>query len=356
MLASASWRASKRMPAFSGAWAITNAISARKTIPPANPRASASASCAAKLRPCASAMPRSIWPVWTSNPSATGTGICAARSASSSQEQPIFCSSTIPMSFPWPPGRVIICCLRDTLMAGRSRWRFWIDPSTPRGSSRPTFTASIAKETPLPMSPAVLAPSASPLASEPRQRSSCCGSERLNPTSPVRYLIISALHATLEALTAALAQSAGGYDRTLCCGDLVGYGADPNPVCDWVRLNCAVVVRGNHDRGCTGQDDLEWFIPVARQAAIWTQQALSPENAEYILGLPQGPVTVEAFQIFHGSPYDEDEYVVAACEANQAFAYLETRVAFFGPPHMQGGFIWTQSGGEPTPPPPAHGD
>ena len=172
----------------------------------------------------------------------------------------------------------------------------------------------------------------------------------------MRYLIISDLHANLEALTAVLAQSAGGYDRALCCGDLVGYGADPNPVCDWVRLNCAVVVRGNHDRGSTGQDDLEWFNPVARQAATWTQQTLSPENAEYILALPQGPVTVETFQIFHGSPYDEDEYVVVADEANQAFDYLETRVAFFGHTHMQGGFIWNQSRVETILRPPARGE
>jgi predicted phosphodiesterase len=159
----------------------------------------------------------------------------------------------------------------------------------------------------------------------------------------VRYLIISDLHANLEALQAVLAQSAGGYDRALCCGDLVGYGGDPNPVCDWVRQHCDVVVRGNHDRASTGQEDLEWFNPVARDAALWTQQALSPENTGYILGLPRGPVTIENFQLFHGSPFDEDEYVTAAGEANQAFGYLETRVAFFGHTHLQGGFIWNQS-------------
>ena len=159
----------------------------------------------------------------------------------------------------------------------------------------------------------------------------------------MRYLIVSDLHANLEALHAVLAQSAGGYDRALCCGDLVGYGADPNPVCDWVRLNCAVAVRGNHDRASTGQDDLEWFNPVARNAAMWTLQALTPENAAFIVGLPRGPVTVETFQVFHGSPYDEDEYVIAADEAGQAFSYLETRVAFFGHTHVQGGFIWNQS-------------
>ena len=172
----------------------------------------------------------------------------------------------------------------------------------------------------------------------------------------MRHLIVSDLHANLEALHAVLAQSAGGYDRALCCGDLVGYGADPNPVCDWVRLNCAVVVRGNHDRASTGQDDLEWFNPVARNAAIWTLQALSPENAAFIVGLPRGPLTVGAFQVFHGSPYDEDEYVIAAGEANQAFSYLETRVAFFGHTHVQGGFIWNQSRVETILRPPARGD
>ncbi len=172
----------------------------------------------------------------------------------------------------------------------------------------------------------------------------------------MRYLIVSDLHANLEALRAVLAQSAGGYDRAICCGDLVGYGADPNPVCDWVRLNAAVVVRGNHDRASTGQDDLEWFNPVARNAAMWTLQTLSRENTGYILGLPRGPLSVDTFQVFHGSPYDEDEYVIAAGEAGQAFSYLETRVAFFGHTHVQGGFIWNQSRVETILRTPAHTD
>ncbi len=159
----------------------------------------------------------------------------------------------------------------------------------------------------------------------------------------MRYLIISDLHANLEALDAVLADSTGHYDQAVCCGDLVGYGADPNPVCDWVRHNCPLVVRGNHDRASTGMDDLEWCNPVARAAAVWTLKTLSAENGEYIRALPRGPVTMESFQIFHGSPYDEDEYMIAASEAGQAFGYMESRVAFFGHTHVQGGFIWNQS-------------
>ena len=155
----------------------------------------------------------------------------------------------------------------------------------------------------------------------------------------MRYLIVSDLHANLEALEAVVREAEGQYDRVLCCGDLVGYGADPNAVVEWVRANCTVVVRGNHDRACTGQEDLEWFNPVARAAAVWTQQALSAENAQYTADLPQGPILIDGLQVVHGSPFDEDEYVLAADEAGQAFGYLESRLAFFGHTHVPMAFI-----------------
>jgi predicted phosphodiesterase len=159
----------------------------------------------------------------------------------------------------------------------------------------------------------------------------------------VRYLILSDLHANWEALQAVTREAAGEYDKAICCGDLVGYAADPNLVVEWVRAHCAVVVRGNHDRACTGLDDLEWFNPVARAAAIWTQGTLTPENADYTRALPKGPILEDGFQMVHGSPFDEDEYVLGADEALQSFGYLECRLAFFGHTHVQGGFIWNRS-------------
>jgi len=165
----------------------------------------------------------------------------------------------------------------------------------------------------------------------------------------VRYLIVSDLHANLEALQAVLREAAGAYDQALCCGDLVGYGADPNAIVSWVREHCALTVRGNHDKACTELDDLEWFNPVARQAAIWTRTTLTPENFAFTRDLPKGPLTCEMFQLVHGSPYDEDEYVLAADEAGQAFNYLERRLVFFGHTHVQGGFIWNHSRVETIP-------
>ena len=87
---------------------------------------------------------------------------------------------------------------------------------------------------------------------------------------PVRYLILSDIHANWEALEAVLAHAESEYDRIVCCGDVVGYGADPDAVTEWVRDNVAHIVRGNHDKACAGLEDLEWFNPVARQSALWT--------------------------------------------------------------------------------------
>jgi predicted phosphodiesterase len=172
----------------------------------------------------------------------------------------------------------------------------------------------------------------------------------------VRYLILSDLHANLEALQAVLKDAEGEYDRIACCGDLVGYCADPNAVAEWARENCASVVRGNHDKASAGMEDLEWFNPVARTAALWTRQQLTPENFEYVRTLARGPMPVDGFEILHGFPVDEDAYLVNGAEAEEAFGYVQTRVSFFGHSHLQGGFILNRTRVETIGRPPAGRD
>ena len=159
----------------------------------------------------------------------------------------------------------------------------------------------------------------------------------------MRYLILSDIHANWEGLQAVVEHARNKYDQVLCCGDLIGYGADPNAVTEWVRAHVTSVVRGNHDKASVGLDDLEWFNPVARAAAVWTQQQLTPENADYIRNLPKGPLMLDGFEVVHGSPLDEDEYMLAAADAGLAFGYLDTPLTFFGHTHVQGGFIWNRA-------------
>ena len=159
----------------------------------------------------------------------------------------------------------------------------------------------------------------------------------------MRYLVLSDIHGNWESLEAVLEHAAGKYDQAICCGDIIGYGADPNAVTDWVRTHASLVVRGNHDKASVGLDDLEWFNPVAREAAIWTQKELSPDNVEYVRNLPKGPLALDGFQVVHGSPLDEDEYILGAGDAGLVFCYLDTPLTFFGHTHLQGGYIWNHA-------------
>jgi diadenosine tetraphosphatase ApaH/serine/threonine PP2A family protein phosphatase len=132
--------------------------------------------------------------------------------------------------------------------------------------------------------------------------------------------------------------AADAYDRVICCGDLVGYGADPNSVIDWVRENAAVVIRGNHDKVATGLDSMEDFNPLAKRAAIWTANALTPENFAWVKALPMGPVLVDEYAVVHGSPRDEDEYVIEGPDVRVAMEAATQELTFFGHTHLQGGF------------------
>jgi len=153
----------------------------------------------------------------------------------------------------------------------------------------------------------------------------------------MRYLVLSDIHSNLEALDAVLrASAAQRYDAVLVLGDLVGYGADPNAVVDRVRsLNPTSIVRGNHDKVAAGLDDAEDFNPMAKSAAQWTRESLTPSTLEYLRNLPTGPQIVdELIEICHGSPLDEDLYVVADIDAARSIAVARTAVCLFGHTHV----------------------
>ena len=70
----------------------------------------------------------------------------------------------------------------------------------------------------------------------------------------MRALILSDIHANMDALEAVLAEmSDDTYDQLLVLGDLVGYGASPNEVVDRVfQLSPDILIRGNHDKVAVG--------------------------------------------------------------------------------------------------------
>ncbi|MEX2273390.1 MAG: metallophosphoesterase family protein [Vicinamibacterales bacterium] len=166
----------------------------------------------------------------------------------------------------------------------------------------------------------------------------------------MRVFVLSDLHANLSATEAVLADAAHqDWDIALVLGDLVGYGADPGPVIDLVRgLSNATVIRGNHDKVASGIEDAADFNAVARQAVEWTMDHLSDERAEYLRGLPQGPIDIPGLgtdvAICHGAPFDEDYYLFDGDDAAAALGATSAALLFCGHTHVQMAFQQTGSG------------
>lgn len=156
----------------------------------------------------------------------------------------------------------------------------------------------------------------------------------------MRVLLLSDIHANLEALDACLAV-APAHDMVVNLGDTVGYGGNPNEVIERVRGLGKFFVRGNHDKASCGLMDLRDFNPIAAQATEWTRNQLTPEHLDWLRALPQGPVQIEGLagvQFVHGSPVDEDEYVVTVRDAIEPIMATGMPVTFFGHTHLQGTF------------------
>jgi len=155
----------------------------------------------------------------------------------------------------------------------------------------------------------------------------------------LRYLVISDVHANLEALDAVLA-AAGPHDHALVLGDLVGYGADPNAVIDRVRaLPAATLIRGNHDKVGAGLENTDGFNYLARHAITWTTNTLTPERRQWLAALPQGPTIIDDLvEICHGAPFDEDVYIFDDLDAMRALRVARRPLCLFGHTHVVAGY------------------
>jgi diadenosine tetraphosphatase ApaH/serine/threonine PP2A family protein phosphatase len=152
----------------------------------------------------------------------------------------------------------------------------------------------------------------------------------------MRYLVLTDLHANLEAVEACLAAAqARGYDETLLLGDIVGYGPDPNAVVERVQaMKPRAMVRGNHDKVACGLEQAEGFNAVARTAAHWTYDILTGVNRDWLAALPQGPLAVDdLIEICHGSPADEDAYIFDEGDALRAIKAASRPLCLFGHTH-----------------------
>ena len=159
----------------------------------------------------------------------------------------------------------------------------------------------------------------------------------------MRILVLSDLHSNATALDAVLDAAQDRWDLSVCLGDVVGYGPDPNEVTARLRELGTQTIRGNHDKAVTGLMATDDFNPVAKSAVDWTRAQLKQDNLAWLSALPRGPLATDGVVLVHGAFQDEDEYVFPPAQALDGLLDSTAAVTFFGHTHHQGGFSYQDS-------------
>lgn len=128
----------------------------------------------------------------------------------------------------------------------------------------------------------------------------------------VRLGIISDLHANIHALTASAEfLRAQAVDQIVVVGDLVGYGANPGPVIDYVQQHGFSACLGSSDmRVALPLGDREGRHGPAEQVINWSRDILTSEQLDFLRSLPVGgrlKTPSGRIRFFHGSPQDPEE-------------------------------------------------
>lgn len=136
----------------------------------------------------------------------------------------------------------------------------------------------------------------------------------------MRIAVISDIHANLHALEAVWADlEAQEPDAVYCLGDLVGYGAYPNEVIDFVQSRAIPTIMGNYDDGVGfDRDDCGCVYKDpdddrrGKQSLMWTREHTTADRKAYLRELHiQIRLDLGGQQVLfvHGSPRKMNEYL-----------------------------------------------
>lgn len=162
----------------------------------------------------------------------------------------------------------------------------------------------------------------------------------------MRYGIISDIHANIEALNVVLASlEKENVDEIICCGDIVGYNANPDE-CVAKIINLGVrAIMGNHDKALIEPSEERYFNQYGLSAIRWQRTQVTPSHQKFISNLPMklkipGPNSHDGFQVAHGSldssaPF---EYIASPMEAVRLSEIMSSNICFIGHSHISGVF------------------
>ncbi len=146
----------------------------------------------------------------------------------------------------------------------------------------------------------------------------------------MKILVVSDIHANLDAFEAVLASAGDGCAGFVMLGDCTGYGPDASACVSLLaslgsRFDPFVALLGNHDAALTGALDLSWFGPTARFSAGKTRGAVLPADVAYLSRLAPSAVMPGFPDILlsHGSPEEPlTGYLFGGEETSRAFGAM----------------------------------
>lgn len=136
----------------------------------------------------------------------------------------------------------------------------------------------------------------------------------------MKFAVLSDIHANLHALHAVWEDIENQKpDLVYCLGDLVGYGAFPNEVIEFIRERDISTVMGNYDEGVGfDMDDCGCAYKTVEEdrlgnlSLLWTRMHTIAENKAFLQELPL-QIKLEGRRphmlLVHGSPRKINEYL-----------------------------------------------
>ena len=157
----------------------------------------------------------------------------------------------------------------------------------------------------------------------------------------MRYGIFADIHSNLEAFEAvAEAYEKESIDAYFCCGDVVGYGADPHACIKIMTELRVVCVAGNHDWASADMFGAEHFNEHAKTAIQWTSIQLTDAERTFLKNLK----FVERhhdLMVVHGSLKEPQafHYLMDFSQMAPHFLLMDRAVSFVGHTHVPGIFV-----------------